>query len=203
MEDQNSSTGFEVYQMYLAMKAHFNQKDYDYNKYNGKVSVKYDTFKRRKDRWHFEKISKKYRGDSFHFLLSNFIENKSFWAGRAMDKKHDEIYNKWMGYVEGKDYMFETDIRTLQEYCESSEKSFDDLFEAKPGKHPIIYKLYKQNHIHYYTLCLMAVITRFHTKVDELNPFDPVWKQESERIEKTLAFCHIDEKMATVVNKYF
>lgn len=203
MSDNNYHTGFEVYKAYLALKSHFNQSDYDYIKYNGNVSASIDSFKRRKDRWHFEKISKKYGSRSFEFLLSNLIEDKKFWAGRAMDKKYDQIFNSWMGYIEADLYHFEADMNTINEYCEAEGCGFNDIFLVVPGKHPIIFKLYKKSHIHFYTICYLAKMTGFHIELDKVNSFDPVWKEESNKIHKTIPFCNIKDEYGEIVNKIF
>ena len=47
-------TGFEVYKMYLALKNHFTRDNYDYQKYNGKVSASEKAFEQRRDRFFFK-----------------------------------------------------------------------------------------------------------------------------------------------------
>ena len=51
-------TPFEVYKTYLALKNHFTQAKYDYNKYCGKVRASLNSFYKRKDRFWFEKLSR-------------------------------------------------------------------------------------------------------------------------------------------------
>ena len=50
----------DVYLMYCAMKAHFSKNDYDFITYNGKSRVSRNSFYKRKDRYFFVKLSKKY-----------------------------------------------------------------------------------------------------------------------------------------------
>ena len=67
---------FEVYQTFLTLKAHFRNNGFDFHRF-GKVKVLPETFERRKDRYFFEKLSKKYSGDELvEFLLSQFLVNK-------------------------------------------------------------------------------------------------------------------------------
>ena len=43
---------FEAYRIFLAMKSHFNN-DYDYVKYNGRITAKLESYSKRKDRHTF------------------------------------------------------------------------------------------------------------------------------------------------------
>ena len=51
---------FEVYQNYLSLKSHFSNPKYDYFKYNKKVRATLTSFNKRKDKYFFEKSSRKY-----------------------------------------------------------------------------------------------------------------------------------------------
>ena len=46
---------FEAYTLFLAIKNHFVKADYDYFKYNGKVSASFNSFLARKDKYYFSK----------------------------------------------------------------------------------------------------------------------------------------------------
>lgn len=175
--------------MYLALKNHFQNDSYDYFKYNGKVNAPKDTFLKRKDRWHFEKIAKKYQHDSFQFLLANIMQNKNFWVGRAMDDKNHKIYTEWIGFVESDGYHFKQNLDEILQFCDARNINFNDLFHIETGKHPLIYKLYMKGFIHYYTFCFLASITEFHLTMDKEHSFDPMWKKESFRLKKSIPFC--------------
>ena len=51
----------DIYLMYCAMKAHFENKGYDFVKFNGKTKVSRNSFYKRNDRIFFVKLSRKYR----------------------------------------------------------------------------------------------------------------------------------------------
>jgi len=53
-------TPYQVYCEYLALKSHFSNRKYDYFKYNKKVRASLQSFYKRKDRYFFEKTSRKY-----------------------------------------------------------------------------------------------------------------------------------------------
>ena len=51
---------FETYQTYLSMKSHFTNSKYDFFKYGGKSRATVTSFNKRKDKYWFEKTSRKY-----------------------------------------------------------------------------------------------------------------------------------------------
>ena len=51
-------TPFECYKTYVAMKQHFTKDKYDYFKYGGKSRASATSFKGRKDRYFFERMSR-------------------------------------------------------------------------------------------------------------------------------------------------
>ena len=50
---------FETYKQYLAFKQHFTRKNYDYFRYAGKSRASLNSFYKRKDRYFFERCSRK------------------------------------------------------------------------------------------------------------------------------------------------
>ena len=61
---------FEVYKLYLAVKLHFTKKDYDIIKYRGKVRIKEETYKKRKDLVSIKKLARDYtREEVINFLI--------------------------------------------------------------------------------------------------------------------------------------
>ena len=59
----SSMTPFDTYKQYLAFKHHFTKPKYDYFRYGGKSRASLDAFYKRKDRYFFEKTSRKYNDD--------------------------------------------------------------------------------------------------------------------------------------------
>ena len=67
-------TPFEVYQKYLSLKQHFNREEYDYFKFRGKVRASESSFDKRKDKYHFIRLSKIYKDEELtkFFVLTKF-----------------------------------------------------------------------------------------------------------------------------------
>ena len=84
--------GYQTYQIYQSLKLHFTS-DYDAVKYNYRTAVKRDTFERRRDRYFFEKLSRRFNKEKLiHYFTSNLIQNPSVWIGDMTD----EIYNDYI-----------------------------------------------------------------------------------------------------------
>ena len=68
----------DVYMMYCAMKAHFGKGNYDFIDYKGKTKITRNSFYKRKDRYFFVKLSRKYDTEEElkNYLISNFIKDK-------------------------------------------------------------------------------------------------------------------------------
>ena len=92
-------TPFDTYTKYLAFKNHFTKEKYDYHRYGGRSRAKIDSFYKRKDRYFFEKTSRKYKDDEIcDFFLANFVDTdnpQGVWIGN-MIKTGEVVYRKWM-----------------------------------------------------------------------------------------------------------
>ena len=71
----SENTGYAAYVMFQSLKLHFSSESYDYIKYHGKTNTKKEVFEKRKDKYTFYKISRKYNlEDMKDFYISNFIK---------------------------------------------------------------------------------------------------------------------------------
>ena len=83
----------DVYMMYCAMKAHFGKGNYDFIDYKGKTKITRNSFYKRKDRYFFVKLSRKYDTEEEvkNYLISNFIKDKKGYIANF----NDENYESW------------------------------------------------------------------------------------------------------------
>ena len=69
---------------------HFTSPEYNYFKYAGKIRTSKESFNKRKDRYFFEKLSrKKTEKEVVEFFVSNFIESSDqskMWVGELKEK---------------------------------------------------------------------------------------------------------------------
>lgn len=80
--------------MYLAVKRHFGG-NFDYFKYNGKVSVTRESFERRRDRFKFEKLANHH--DPLGLLVANLSRDPEAWVGDIVSG--DDSSDRYAEYV--------------------------------------------------------------------------------------------------------
>ncbi len=163
---------FEAYKTYLAVKNHFDREGYDYFKYAGKVPVKIDSFYARKDRYFFEKLSRK--KDFVNFLVANFIVNDKSYARDLTHEEAETNYRNWVQRTSSFTYKFKQDLDAIPDLREA--------ITVHDGQHPELLKLYMKNKI-----MLETVIA-----LDHFIKFVDVWDK---KIEDTLLWPTIKRKL--------
>ena len=172
-------TPFETYQHYLSLKNHFTNPKYDFFKYGAKTRASVTSFNKRKDKYWFEKTSRKYSDEEVvDFLVSNFsaAENpQNLWIGEIINSG-ERTYAEWMKRRQSSTYLFKEQSNELL-----SENEFSKLFDCSKG-HPILLKAYLGREI----------ITRKLRHLRQNFPFsknfdkkltDPVWETVSLKLK--------------------
>lgn len=159
--------GYNVYKTFLGIKFHFIKKDFDYVAY-GSIKAKNETFLKRKDRYFFEKVAKKYnkKEEIENLLISNFLQKNNLWIGDLLEHEAEEVYKKWCKRNESFDYVFEQDLEYICRYIENKQISFNEIFKTE-GEYPIILKMVLRNEITPETYCLMDLILNFTNNFDK------------------------------------
>lgn len=170
---------FECFKIFQALKLHFTT-DYEYFKYNGKTNVSIKTFEKRKDRFYFLKLSKKYiqENDLILFFVANFIENNCKWVGDFLSEKGEQNFQKHQKILESMSYVFESDCRKLFD----NEANPNNVLLVTDGNYPILLTKYLQSEIELETLCLLNIILKF---LDD-------WK---EQISDTIQYPEVHRKI--------
>ena len=181
-------TPFETYQTYLSMKSHFTNSKYDFFKYGGKSRATITSFKKRKDKYWFEKTSRKYSDQEItDFLLSNFITTETpqnLWIGEIINSG-ERTYADWMRRQQSLTYLFKEQSKELL-----SENKLEEVFNCSKG-HPLILKRYLGGSISLETFAIFEKIFSFGKKFDEKLK-DPVWESVSLKLKKYLPFLNIN-----------
>lgn len=128
--------GYKAFLMYLALKAHLAKPEYDFFRYNGRVSANYDTFEKRDDKYFFISLAKKYptKERLLGFLLSNMLVDRSFYVRDFKSGIHEKIYQEWLGRIESLGYIFEQDMQKVKLESEKTGESFRNIFKVTSGK---------------------------------------------------------------------
>ena len=181
-------TPFETYQSYLSMKSHFTNRKYDFFRYGGKSRATMASFNKRKDKYWFEKTSRKYSdGEIVDFLLANFVTTdnpKNLWIGEIINSG-ERTYSDWMKRQQSMSYMFKEQSNELLD-----NNNLDEVLECKKG-HPIILKRFLGGDISLETFVIYDIIFSFSENFDE-KLLDPVWETVSLKIRKYKPFLNIN-----------
>ena len=181
-------TPFETYQTYLSMKSHFTNKRYDFFKYGGKSRATMTSFNKRKDKYWFEKTSRKYSDQEItDFLLSNFVNTdtpQNLWIGEIINSG-ERKYADWMRRQQSLTYLFKEQSKKLL-----LEKKLEEVFNCSKG-HPLILKKYLGGDISLETLVIFEKIFSFGKKFNRKLK-DPVWETVNMKMKKYIPFLNIN-----------
>lgn len=184
---RNPMTPFDTYKQYLAFKHHFTKPKYDYFRYGGKSRASLDSFYKRKDRYFFEKTSRKYNDDEVKaFFLANFVETDNpdgLWIGTII-REGESSYKRWQNRQQSMYYQFTQQVSNLL-----SENKLQELFECKG--HPPVLKSYLAGDTSIETLAILDKILGYVKDFDK-KLLDPVWERVSLKIKKYEPFLNID-----------
>ena len=195
-------TPFETYQHYLSLKNHFTNPKYDFFKYGAKTRASVTSFNKRKDKYWFEKTSRKYSDkEVVDFLVSNFASTdnpQNLWIGEIINSG-ERTYAEWMKRQQSLTYLFREQSNELL-----SENELESLFDCSRG-HPKILKKFLSGSISLETLVIYEKIFRFSKNFDKKLK-DPVWETVSLKLKKYDPFINIDvfqfkKVLRTLVNE--
>ena len=181
-------TPFETYQHYLSLKNHFTNPKYDFFKYGAKTRASITSFNKRKDKYWFEKTSRKYSDkEVVDFLVSNFTATdnpQNLWIGEIINSG-ERNYSEWMRRQQSLTYLFKEQSSELL-----SENELESLFNCTKG-HPVILKKYLSGSVSLETLTIFDKIFRFSENFNKTLT-DPVWETVSLKLKKYSPFLNID-----------
>ena len=180
---------FECYTQYLGLKNHFTNPKYDYFKYHRKTKASITSFNKRKDKYFFEKSSRKYSDKEIvDFFVSNFVSAdnpQSLWIGSLINDG-EKVYSEWMRRQQSLTYLFKEQSKEL-----FSETKLEDVFKCSKG-HPIVLKRFLSGSLSLETFVIYEKIFQFSQDFDK-KLLDPVWETVSLRLKKYAPFLlHID-----------
>ena len=181
-------TPFETYQHYLSLKNHFTNPKYDFFKYGAKTRASITSFNKRKDKYWFEKTSRKYSDQEIlDFLVSNFAaadNPQNLWIGEIINSG-EKVYADWMKRRQSSTYLFKEQSNELL-----SNNELENLFNCSKG-HPILLKKFLGGEISLETFVIFEKIFGFSKNFDKKLK-DPVWETVSLKLKKYNPFINID-----------
>ena len=175
----------DVYLMYCAMKAHFGKTDYNFIKYGGKSRVSRNSFFKRKDRYFFVKLSKKYTTESEirNYFVPNFMMEQRGYVANF----NDENYEKWQNRQNNFHDIFTNEIQPMIQ-------DFNSLFEIKKSEHPKLMKEYLGKRISLETLIILDELVEYSKKWNEHLKEDILWPDLKKLMNNYKWFLTFDKK---------
>lgn len=176
---------YETCRTYLALKLHFTSK-YDYFKYNGKVSITPDAFDKRKDKYKFLGLSKRYSDQEIvDYFVANFIRGNN-WVGTFTK----ECLLDHQKQFQSLDYIYKNDLENLL----TTDDSFDILFECGQGTHPRLLRQYLGKKVCLETMVILEKILQYRARWDKEISETYLWPSVSTLIENYTPFIKIDTR---------
>ena len=170
----------DVYLTYCAIKAHFSKNNYDYHKFAGKTKIKRDSFYKRKDRFFFARLARKYKTkeEIENYLVANYITVKGGWVG----KYEDEYYTDWKKRTESLTHTFKNDIEPYTD-------KFEELFKWK-DTHPLLLREYLGKRVSLETMIILDELVQYQKNWQD----DLIWTDIKNLMNSYKKFLTIDKK---------
>ena len=176
---------WEAYQMYLGLKLHFTS-EYDYTQYGGKTRASKASFLKRKDRYFFARVARKYDDKTLDYFVANFAKSPKGWLG---DFK-EENYLEWSKNKQAMTYNFITDMSLLF----SQISHFDEIFSCNNGQHPVLLKNFLAKRISLETMVILQGLLNYVKQWDKELKDDLVYPDSRRLIVKYGAFLSYDKQ---------
>lgn len=176
---------FEAYKLFLAVKMHFTQPQYDFFKYNGKVNANIQSFEKRRDKYHFAKLAK--HKDPVGYLVSQYVTgNFTGWIGDLFTEEAERVYTDYLARQQSLTYRFNTDLERISE-------DFISYFKVKDGQHPPLLVLLKRGNVSIETVTILNDQLNFFKFWDTRIDDTVIWPSIRERCLKYRPFIRYDK----------
>jgi T4 gene Gp59 loader of gp41 DNA helicase/T4 gene Gp59 loader of gp41 DNA helicase C-term len=192
--------GFAAYAIYNAIHLHFTSKSYDYFKYSGKTNVSKDSFLKRKDKYKFYKLSRKYSLEQLKdFFVANFIENDVNWVGELDGELGETTYKKWIKRRDSLTYTFQNDLDCIFEKVSKP----DDIIRITSSHYPKLLTITMSGDICLETTCILNDLLKFMSMWDKKIDDDIVWPNWKMKLERYSPFINYDKnKFKHILKEY-
>jgi hypothetical protein len=179
--------GYSAFALYNSLKLHFSSPSYDYFKYHGKTNISETSFMKRKDKYSFYKLSRKYNLEQLkNFYIANILETDIKWIGDIMGPEGEETFKKWQKRNESLTYRFEQDVIFLFE-------SSGNFLHVDNGTYPYLLTCMLQNDIMIETVAILNDLMGFLPMWERKIQDDIIWPNWKLKIEKYTPFIHYDK----------
>jgi hypothetical protein len=190
--------GYGTYCLYLALKNHFSQRGYDFFRYHGKVSASQDSFMRRRDRFLFEKLARKYEDKELQdYIVAQMLDGNT-WVGEMLTPEAEGAYKIRTTIKQSLTYQFANDLDKLLSEVETPK----EIFTAKPNEMPYLIEKWMNGDIVLETVVILNDFVNYVPKYDKVLGEDFfIWEEVRMKILKYSPFLEYDKKKLGAILK--
>lgn len=185
----------EVKENYQAIKLHFNNKNYNYAKYNGKINKS-----KFKDIVAYSIIAKgKFKTDFPDFFIPGLFYNPKVRIDFFISENYFPLWKYWVSYQKSPRYFFENEIVDVKNYLDKKSYSFDDLFKVEKNTLPMVYKFVLRNQISPQTFLYLDQVLNFSHRISNEILEEIYYDKLTQRLNRLKTFLK-DQETQTLKN---
>jgi len=180
--------GYDLYGLYQAIKLHFTSETYNFFHYDGKTRVSIDAFQKRRDKFLFHRLARKYRDDEMvPFLVANFVHSDDTWTKSLLEEEAEETYRQWKRVTDSMTKVYVEDLQKI-----ATKETFNDLFKVEDGQFPKLLVHFMQNDVTLETMVILNNIFDFIRIWDKKISDDIIYPKVSRKIRKYGSFLNVN-----------
>ena len=180
--------GYDLYCTYQAIKLHFNSENYNFFHYDGKTRVSIDAFQKRRDKFLFHRLARKYRDDEMvPFLVANFVHSDDNWTKSLLEEEAESTYREWKRKTDSMSKIYVEDLEKI-----ASKDNFNELFKVEDGQFPKLLTAFLQNDVTIETMVILNNIFDFIRIWDKKISDDIIYPKVSRKIRKYGSFLNVN-----------
>ena len=189
--------GYDLYCTYQAIKLHFSSESYNFFHYDGKTRVSIDAFQKRRDKFLFHRLARKYRDDEMvPFLVANFVHSDDNWTKSLLEEEAEQTYREWKRVTDSMTKIYEEDLRRI-----ATKETFNDLFKIDDGQFPKLLNLFMQKEVTIETMVILNNLFNFIKIWDKKISDDIIYPKISRKIRKYGSFLNVNVDKYKILTK--
>ena len=181
--------GYDLYCTYQAIKLHFSSESYNFFQYDGKTRVSIDAFQKRRDKFLFHRLARKYRDNEMvPFLVANFVHSDDKFTKTLLEEESEEVFRNWKKITDSMSKVYQEDLIRI---CPDATQ-FNDLFKVTDGQFPKLLNLYMQKEVTVETMVILNNLFNYIAIWDKKISDDIIYPKISRKIRKYGAFLSVN-----------